>query len=84
MGLFFKKKDQEGGTGAGRSFAKTYDKEKTKPAIRCSICTGEQVACMRNRRTGKLQELMLLRTPADLERFCRQYGLEPEKLKRVY
>ena len=61
-----------------------FPPEDYEPVIRCSICTGEQVACMRNRRTGKLQELMLLRTPADLERFCRQYGLEPEKLKRVY
>ncbi len=41
MGLFFRKEDKKEGTGGGRSFAKSYDKEKTKPAIRCSICNGE-------------------------------------------
>ena len=41
MGLFFRKNDNKSeGSGAGRSFAKSYDKEKTKPAIRCSICRG--------------------------------------------
>ena len=45
MGLFFRKDDKKSeGSGGGRSFAKSYDKEKTKPAIRCSICTGEQPA----------------------------------------
>ena len=43
MGLFFRKDDKKSeGSGGGRSFAKSYDKEKTKPAIRCSICTGER------------------------------------------
>ena len=50
MGLFFRRDAKKSeGSGGGRSFAKSYDKEKTKPAIRCSICTGEQVAGFLNR-----------------------------------
>ena len=54
------------------------------PAIRCSICTGEQVACMRERESGRLHELMLIRDDGDLDRFCARYGLEPESLRKVY
>ena len=63
---------------------KYYDLEKQRPAIRCSICTGEQVACMRSRSTGKLHEVMFLRIPEDLEVFCRNYGVRPEDLRKVY
>ncbi len=54
-----------------------------EPVIRCSICTGEQVACMRDRRTDHLVELMLIRTPSDLELFCRKYGVKGE-IRRIY
>ena len=36
---------------------KTYDKEIKKPAIRCSICTGERVAGFLNQKTGKFEEI---------------------------
>ena len=59
--------------------------ERFEPVIRSSICTGEQVACMRERETGKLHELMLLRTTADREEFCRLYGVaDPASMKTVY
>ena len=48
------------------------------PAIRCSICTGEQVAGFRNRETGRFEEVMLLKSPEDLERFRAQYGITGE------
>lgn len=38
----------------------TYDKEKQKPVIRCSICTGEQVAGFKDIRTGKFTDIMLI------------------------
>ena len=52
MGLFKKK-------------AKTYsyDKERMKPVIKTSICTGEQ-------------DIMLVKTAADIERFKKIYGIE--------
>ena len=75
MGLFFRKEDKKEGTGGGRSFAKSYDKEKTKPAIRCTICTGEKVAGFLNTRSGQFEEIALLRTPKDLEDFKKTYGI---------
>ena len=48
------------------------------PAIRCSICTGEQVAGFRNPETGKFEEVMLLKTPGDLEAFKQRYGISGE------
>ena len=48
------------------------------PAIRCSICTGEQVAGFRHKDTGRFEEVMLLRGPGDLEQFRKRYGLTGE------
>ena len=59
-----------------------YDREHTEPVIRCSICTGEQTAGFRDLRTGKVQEIMLIRTDDDLEEFKRTYGLT--EVKTIY
>ena len=48
------------------------------PAIRCSICTGEQVAGFRHPEDGRFEEVMLLRSPADLDFFRRRYGITGE------
>ena len=80
MGLF-KRREEKQGTGGGRSFARTYDKEKVKPAIRCSICTGEQVAGFQDMKTGKFLEIQLLRRPEDLERFKKEYGITEDPKK---
>ncbi len=61
-----------------------YPADRYEPVLRCSICTGEQVACMRERESGRLHELMLIRDDGDLDRFCARYGLEPESLRKVY
>ncbi len=61
-----------------------FSPERYEPVIRCSICTGEKVACMRERAGGRLQEIMLIRTPQDMEEFCRKYGLEKEKIREIY
>ncbi len=61
-----------------------YPPEEYEPVIRCSICTGEQTACMKNRTTGKLTELMLIRTPEDLEEFCLNYEVEKDTIKKIY
>lgn len=58
--------------------------EEYEPVLRVSICTGEQTACLRQRATGRLREVELIRDRAELEAFCRAYGVEPEKLKKVY
>lgn len=73
MGLFSKKKT-----------AYPEIPEGCEPVLRCSICTGEQTLCARDIETGKLHELMLIRTTGELDSFCAQKGLSPEDIKRVY
>lgn len=57
---------------------RSYDRETQKPVIRSSICTGEKVAGFRDLRTGKFTEVMLLRTPGDLEEFRRLYNIRED------
>ncbi|MGF0031505.1 aspartate dehydrogenase [Bariatricus sp. SGI.154] len=61
---------------------KEYDKENQKPVIRCSICTGEQVAGFKDIHTGKFQDIMLIRNAKDLEEFKRMYGVD--ELEKEY
>ena len=65
MGLFKKK-----------TVTKTYDKDNQKPVIKASICNGEQVAGFKDIHTGKVEEVMLIKSPADLEVFKKMYGIE--------
>ena len=60
---------------------KTYDKDNKKPVIHASICTGEQVAGFKDMRTGKLEEIMLIKSPEDLEIFKSIYGITEEITK---
>lgn len=64
--------------------AKTFDRTQKRPVIRASICTGEQTACFQNLETGKLEEIMLLRTPADRAEFLSTYGIREEELTVIY
>ncbi len=75
MGLFHRAKPPA---------APLFSLAEYEPVIRSSICTGEQVACMRNRTTGQLREIMLLRTEADFEDFCRSCGLRADEIKTIY
>ena len=77
MKLFGKRSEKEPETTA-------FDPAVYEPVIRASICTGEKVACMRERATGKLLELMLIRTDEDLAAFCRRYHVKQENLRTVY
>ncbi|MBR2546541.1 MAG: hypothetical protein IKE93_10305 [Erysipelotrichaceae bacterium] len=54
---------------------KSYDPAKRKPAIRASICTGEQVAGFIDLESGKFEEILLIRNPKDLEEFKMTYGI---------
>lgn len=53
-----------------------YDREKYQPVIKCSICTGEQVAGFKENATGKFKEVMLIRSGQDLEYFMQMYNLD--------
>ena len=61
-----------------------YSLEQYEPVIRSSICTGEMTACMRNRETGKLHELMIIRDSEDLNQFAKVIGVDPETIRTVY
>lgn len=60
---------------------KTYDKENKKPVIKASICNGEQVAGFKDIHTGKIEEVMLIKSSADLEKFKSMYGIDEEIAK---
>lgn len=70
MGLFKKK-----------FVAKSYDNENMKPVIKASICNGEQVAGFKDMNTGKIEEVILIKTPDDLESFKNMYGINEEITK---
>ncbi len=55
---------------------KTYDRENLRPVLRCSICTGEQVAGFKNIHTGKFEEVMLICGQKDLDLFKEMYEVE--------
>ena len=69
---------------AKRSPTRSFDRAQKRPVIRASICTGEKTACLQDRRTGKLEEVMLLRDKADFEEFLQTYGLSAEEVETVY
>lgn len=54
-----------------------------KPVLRCSICTGEQVLCAKDK-YGKLHEIMLIKSPAELEGFCDANGISLKQIEKVY
>ena len=75
MSLFSKKKQPK---------PSPFPPDTYEPVLRSSICTGETTACFRNRETGKLHEVVVIRDQSDLQEFGRQYGVDVEHLKRVY
>ena len=64
--------------------ASPYPTEKYESVLRCSICTGEQVLCVRERGSNKLLELMLIKSPAQLEGFCAANGISQDDIEKVY
>ena len=72
MGLFSKKK-----------IVHSYDEDSKRPVIKASICTGEQVAGFKDIHTGKIEEIMLIRSEADLDNFKKMYGIN-EKIEKEY
>lgn len=61
----------------------SYDPARQTPILRCSICTGEQVAGFRDNTTGHIEEIALIRTSADLETFRKTYGITGD-MEKVY
>ena len=74
MGIFSRKK----------TAYPVFPKGDYEPVLRCSICTGEQVLCARERGTGKLIEIMLIRNPAQLEAVCEENGFSADGITKIY
>ena len=60
----------------GKGTKKEYDRENTRPVLKCSICNGEQVAGFKDIHTGKFEEVMLIRGEKDLKEFMEAYGVD--------
>lgn len=56
-----------------------YDPETQYPVIRASICTGEKVAGFKEKNGSHFTEVMVIRTPDDLEKFKAAYGVNQIK-----
>ena len=74
MGIFSRKK----------TAYPVFPKGDYEPVLRCSICTGEQVLCSKDRQTGEMTELMLIRNPSDLFAFCEANGISAEDVQKIY
>ncbi len=53
----------------------TYNSEKQRAVVRCSICNGEQVAGFKDKQTGHFTEVMLIKNAKDLDAFMEAYDL---------
>ena len=60
----------------------SFDVVTQKPVLRCSICTGEQVAGFKNLKTGKFEEVMLVKNDKDLTEFMNRCGIS--EISREY
>ena len=58
---------------------KPLDPETQYAVIRSSICTGEKVAGFKDKKDGHFTEIMLIRSPKDIESFKAQYNLSSVK-----
>ena len=65
VNVMFKKKPEK----------KPYDKTNKKAVLRCSICTGEQVAGFKDLDTGHFEEIMLIKDSKDLDDFMDTYDV---------
>ena len=59
-----------------------YDPSRQKAVLKCSICTGEQVAGFQDIYSGRFEEVMLIRGETDLQHFKQQYGIE--EITKIY
>jgi hypothetical protein len=60
-----------------------FDDSLRTPVIRCSICTGQQVAGFRRKDTGVFEEVMLIRGEEDLAAFRESWGITSE-IRKIY
>ena len=61
-----------------------FDPTIYRPVLKCSNCTGEQVAGFKDKNTGKFEEVMLIINDKDLKLFMKTYKLRESDLSKEY
>ena len=56
-----------------------FDSDKQTAVIKCSICTGEQIAGFKSKEDGHFTEVMLIKNAYDLEKFKKIYKITEVK-----
>lgn len=62
---------------------RTYDPAVKTPVIKCSICTGEQVAGFQDNTTKSFEDIMLIQNATDLAHFREMYGIIGD-IRKIY
>ena len=70
--------------GKRKEKTESFDRKAKRPAVRCSICTGEQVAGFQDLQTGRFEEITVLLGPEDREAFMKKYGIREEELTKIW
>lgn len=71
-------------TGQKAIYADRWDRSLQKPVIRSSICTGEKVAGFKDLKTGKFEDIMLIRNDQDLDEFLSLYGIDAGEITKEW
>ena len=61
----------------------TYNPAEKTPVIKCSICTGEQVAGFQDNATKAFEDIMLIQDASDLAHFREMYGIIGD-IKKIF
>ena len=64
--------------------AAAFDRSEKTPAIKSSICTGETVAGFLLKDGKRFEEIICIRSNADLKAFQKKYGITDGELKHIY
>ena len=62
--------------GKKKLVKRDFDPAIYRPVLKCSICTGEQVAGFKDINTGKFEEVMLIMNDKDLKLYMKTYNLD--------
>lgn len=63
---------------------KTWDRERLEPAIRKSICTGEETFGFVRRADGSFMDICLLRDDREKDAVLSEYGIRKEDVRLIY
>ncbi|MCR5060261.1 MAG: aspartate dehydrogenase [Saccharofermentans sp.] len=62
----------------------SYDKTREEPVIHRSICTGETTVGFVDVSTRKFRDIRRVDSEKDIATFCRETGIERDKIRTIY